>query len=54
MAEYALGKLRGHSVFPRRPLLPLGEKEGQAFLAALSELMALEADLERRDNRIEQ
>lgn len=39
-------KLNGYGVAPRRPLLPLGEREGEVFMEVLKELMVLEAELE--------
>jgi 4-hydroxy-2-oxoglutarate aldolase len=45
--EYALNKIHGYGVAPRKPLLPLKEKEGEEFMGALSELLELEAGLEK-------
>jgi 4-hydroxy-2-oxoglutarate aldolase len=42
-AEYALNKMHGYSIAPRKPLLPLKESEGQDFMSALHELLELEA-----------
>jgi len=36
-------------MFPRRPLLPLGEKEGEEFLEVMKELIELETTLEREN-----
>lgn len=45
--EYALNQLKGYGAAPRRPLLPLKDNEGEAFMSALRELLELEAELER-------
>lgn len=45
--EYALHKVKGYGVAPRRPLLPLKESEGENFMLALRELFELEAELEK-------
>jgi 4-hydroxy-2-oxoglutarate aldolase len=37
--------MHGYGVAPRRPLLPLKETEGEAFMLALQELLELEAEL---------
>ncbi|ORY35345.1 putative dihydrodipicolinate synthase [Naematelia encephala] len=47
--KYALGKLHGFGIAPRRPLLPLGEKEGEAFMDILQPLVALEAEVIARE-----
>ncbi|KAK4862271.1 hypothetical protein LT330_003409 [Penicillium expansum] len=43
--EYALNKLHGYGIAPRKPLLPLGEAEGDEFMKALDEAMRLECEL---------
>ncbi|TVY81070.1 L-threo-3-deoxy-hexylosonate aldolase [Lachnellula suecica] len=43
--KYALNKMHGYGAAPRRPLLPLKEKEGLKFMEALKELLELEASL---------
>ncbi|KAJ5776297.1 uncharacterized protein N7511_001308 [Penicillium nucicola] len=43
--KYALNKLHGYGVAPRKPLLPLRESEGEAFMDVLSEAMRLENEL---------
>ncbi|PWN21448.1 putative dihydrodipicolinate synthase [Microstroma glucosiphilum] len=43
--KYALARIHGTSPFPRRPLLPLGDQDGEAFWAKLVEMMDLEASL---------
>ena len=45
MQEYALHKMHGYGVAPRRPLLPLKETEGEAFMVALQELLEVESGL---------
>ena len=44
MTEYALNKLHGYGVAPRKPLLPLKESEGEAFMDILREMVELEAE----------
>jgi 4-hydroxy-2-oxoglutarate aldolase len=43
--EYALHKMHGYSKAPRRPLLPLGQTEGDTFMAVLEEVLRIEATL---------
>lgn len=43
--EYALNKMYGYGSAPRRPLLPLKQKEGDEFMSVLKELLDLEAEL---------
>lgn len=43
-AEFALYKLHGYGVAPRKPLLPLKESEGEAFMEILREMIELEAE----------
>lgn len=43
-AEYALNKLHGYGVAPRKPLLPLKKLEGEAFMDILREMIDLEAE----------
>ncbi|KAJ5316928.1 hypothetical protein N7508_001436 [Penicillium antarcticum] len=43
--KYALNKLHGYGVAPRRPLLPLKAGEGESFMTALDEAMRLECEL---------
>ncbi|OKL55848.1 hypothetical protein UA08_08908 [Talaromyces atroroseus] len=42
--KYALNQIHGYGVAPRKPLLPLKDSEGQAFMKALSEMIELEAE----------
>lgn len=44
-AEYALNKVHGYSITPRRPLLPLGKREGDRFMAVLEEVLRIESTL---------
>jgi 4-hydroxy-2-oxoglutarate aldolase len=44
MTEFALNKLHGYGVAPRKPLLPLKESEGEAFMDILREMIDLEAE----------
>ena len=44
-AEYALNKMHGYSMTPRRPLLPLGQVEGDRFMAILEEVLRIESTL---------
>ena len=44
-SEYALHKMHGYGIAPRKPLLPLKEPQGEAFMLALKELLELEAEL---------
>jgi 4-hydroxy-2-oxoglutarate aldolase len=43
--EYALHKMHGYSITPRRPLLPLGKAEGDRFMAVLEEVLRIESTL---------
>jgi len=43
--KYALNKLYGYGVAPRRPLLPLKEEEGEKYMLVLRELLDMEAEL---------
>ncbi|OOF98693.1 hypothetical protein ASPCADRAFT_162356 [Aspergillus carbonarius ITEM 5010] len=43
--KYVLNKVHGYGMDPRRPLLPLGEKEGEEFLGALGELLEVEREM---------
>ncbi|KAJ6072898.1 hypothetical protein N7467_010983 [Penicillium canescens] len=43
--KYALNKLHGYGIAPRKPLLPLKEGEGEDFMGALDEAMRLEYEL---------
>jgi hypothetical protein len=43
--EYAMARTYGSGAYPRRPLLPLGAKDGEAFWEKLVEMMELEASL---------
>ncbi|KAH6676313.1 putative dihydrodipicolinate synthase [Halenospora varia] len=43
--KYALHKIHGYGIAPRRPLLPLKEAEGEAFMKVLKELLEVEAAL---------
>ncbi|ODN78874.1 hypothetical protein L202_04410 [Cryptococcus amylolentus CBS 6039] len=45
--QYALNKLHGCSPYPRRPLLPLAEEEGEAFLKILQPMLELDAEMEK-------
>ncbi|PCG89598.1 Aldolase-type TIM barrel [Penicillium occitanis (nom. inval.)] len=42
--KFALNKLHGYGVAPRKPLLPLKESEGEAFMDILREMIDLEAE----------
>jgi 4-hydroxy-2-oxoglutarate aldolase len=44
-AEYALHKMHGYSITPRRPLLPLVQPEGDKFMAVLEEVLRIESTL---------
>ncbi|KAL3455153.1 putative dihydrodipicolinate synthase [Aspergillus heterothallicus] len=44
--KYALNKMHGFGAAPRRPLLPLGQAEGEDFMLALRELLELEKEFE--------
>jgi 4-hydroxy-2-oxoglutarate aldolase len=44
-AEYALHKMHGYSIAPRRPLLPFGQPEGDKFMAVLEEVLRIESTL---------
>ncbi|EEA20038.1 hypothetical protein EYB25_007572 [Talaromyces marneffei] len=46
--KYALNKLHGYGVAPRKPLLPLKESEGQAFMDILREMIDLEAEYTKK------
>ena len=37
--------MHGYGIAPRRPLLPLKEKEGEKFMQALKELLEVEKKL---------
>ncbi|KAJ6128841.1 hypothetical protein N7471_010058 [Penicillium samsonianum] len=43
--KYALHKLHGYGIAPRKPLLPLREAEGDEFMNALDEALRLECEL---------
>ncbi|KUJ17607.1 putative dihydrodipicolinate synthase [Mollisia scopiformis] len=43
--KYALHKMNGYGIAPRRPLLPLKQAEGEAFMEVLRELLELEVEL---------
>jgi 4-hydroxy-2-oxoglutarate aldolase len=43
--EYALHKMHDYSITPRRPLLPLGQAEGDRFMAVLEEVLRIESTL---------
>ncbi|PYI03539.1 putative dihydrodipicolinate synthase [Aspergillus sclerotiicarbonarius CBS 121057] len=43
--KYALNKIHGYGKDPRKPLLPLGEAEGEAFMDGLKELLELEREM---------
>jgi 4-hydroxy-2-oxoglutarate aldolase len=43
-----LNKIHGYSASPRKPLLPLKESEGEAFMTALGELLELEAEFTKK------
>ncbi|KAJ5494597.1 hypothetical protein N7463_010684 [Penicillium fimorum] len=43
--KYALHKMHGYGIAPRKPLLPLREAEGDEFMNALGEAMRLECEL---------
>ena len=45
IVEYVLNKVHGYGMDPRRPLLPLGENEGEEFLGALGELLEVEREM---------
>jgi L-threo-3-deoxy-hexylosonate aldolase len=47
-AEYALNKLYGYGIAPRKPLLPLKEAEGEAFMEIQREMIDLEAEYARK------
>lgn len=49
VSEYALHKMHGYGAAPRRPLLPLKEAEGEAFMLALQELLDVEAKLAKQE-----
>lgn len=44
-SEYALNKMHGYGIAPRRPLLPLKDVEGEQFIMALEEMLQLERKL---------
>ncbi|KAJ5585152.1 dihydrodipicolinate synthase [Penicillium hispanicum] len=43
--KYALNKIHGYGIAPRRPLLPLKTPEGEQFMAVLDEMLQLERKL---------
>ncbi|KAJ5664385.1 hypothetical protein N7507_005116, partial [Penicillium longicatenatum] len=43
--KYALNQMHGYGVAPRKPLLPLKEADGKAFMTALDEMIQLENDI---------
>ncbi|KAJ5553551.1 hypothetical protein N7494_002929 [Penicillium frequentans] len=45
--KYALNKIHGYGVAPRKPLLPLKEADGEAFMAALDEMIQLESYIQQ-------
>jgi L-threo-3-deoxy-hexylosonate aldolase len=45
--------MHGYGVAPRRPLLPLKDKEGEEFLGALRELLEVEAGLAKEARGID-
>ncbi|QKX62103.1 uncharacterized protein TRUGW13939_09259 [Talaromyces rugulosus] len=46
--KYALNKIHGYGAAPRKPLLPLKESEGEAFMISLGELLKLEAEFTKK------
>ncbi|PWY83885.1 putative dihydrodipicolinate synthase [Aspergillus sclerotioniger CBS 115572] len=48
VVAYVLNKVHGYGKDPRRPLLPLGEDEGEEFLGALGELLEVEREISAR------
>ncbi|KAJ5937798.1 hypothetical protein N7454_004140 [Penicillium verhagenii] len=46
--KYALNKMYGYGIAPRKPLLPLKEAEGEFFMAALGEMVQLENEIKRQ------
>ncbi|KAJ5634705.1 dihydrodipicolinate synthase [Penicillium herquei] len=40
--KYALNKMHGYGIAPRKPLLPLNESEGEKFMEVLKEMLELE------------
>ena len=48
MTEYAMNKLHGYGIAPRKPLLPLKESEGEKFMEILREMINLEAEYTKR------
>ncbi|KAG4411813.1 hypothetical protein IFR04_015058 [Cadophora malorum] len=45
--KYALNKIKGYGIAPRKPLLPLKDAEGEVLMRALQELFELEAELKK-------
>ncbi|KAJ5118184.1 dihydrodipicolinate synthase [Penicillium atrosanguineum] len=43
--KYALNKIHGYGAAPRKPLLPLGQSEGENFLEVIEEMLRLERKL---------
>jgi L-threo-3-deoxy-hexylosonate aldolase len=43
--EYALHRMHGYSITPRRPLLPLRQQEGDRFMAVLEDVLRIESTL---------
>ena len=41
--------MHGYGAAPGKPLLPLKEAEGEAFMAILADVLALEAELARTE-----
>ncbi|KAK8853372.1 hypothetical protein IAR55_004076 [Kwoniella newhampshirensis] len=46
--KYALHKMHGYSLAPRRPLLPLGDEEGEKYMRVFKPMLDLEGSLEKR------
>ncbi|KAH7417965.1 hypothetical protein BKA64DRAFT_635125 [Cadophora sp. MPI-SDFR-AT-0126] len=45
--KYALDKMKGYGIAPRKPLLPLRKTEGEECMEALKDLFGLEAGLDK-------
>jgi len=43
--KYALHRMHGYSITPRRPLLPLRQQEGDRFMAVLEDVLRIESTL---------
>ncbi|KAJ6155522.1 dihydrodipicolinate synthase [Penicillium chermesinum] len=48
--KYALNRLHGYSIAPRKPLLPLKESDGELFMSALGEMIEFERSMTRSSN----